>query len=894
MQGMKQQRWRGHLVWVFLGGLAADAAAAEQLPALRVSPGLLSPPLPAAASVTSSPASPVSPPEPEASPAKAAAPLAAPGPRLLDPVSASGQTSQPSQKTRAASQPSVAAVPAAKTETVQPSLPVATRPQPAATTGAEAGTVKPETASQPIVRLDARPEPESEAKPEAKSGAQVEPATKPETGVTGAEAVYIKADQIHGRDEVETVAAGNVEMERIGSTLTADHLTYWPLDDEMEAVGNVHLVRDQDEISGPRMRLKVQENLGFFEQPTYQITRLPPLGGAAASRQPVTGAGEAERIDFEGEGLYRLLGATYSTCKPPNRDWYARTEELSLDYNREEGEARKATLMFKDTPILYAPWIGFSLNNQRKSGLLAPTFGSTSNSGMELTVPWYWNIAPNMDATISPRVMARRGLQLNTEFRYLQSSYNGIARVEYLPKDNITGERRDAYSLQHYQDLGHGFSGSINVNGASDNTYFTDLSSRLSVVSQTNLLRQGTLSYGGGWWNASLTAQRYQTLQDPAAPVAVPYYRLPQLLVSAARPDLPLGMNFNFTGEYVNFSHPTDVTGKRLLLYPQLSLPLQTAAFFVTPKVGAHLTRYNLSQQATGVPDQISRSLPMASVDAGMVLERSVDWFDHAVTQTLEPRLFYLYVPSRDQSQIPVFDSANVDFNFAQIFSENRYGGSDRIGDANQVTAAVVSRLIDPNTGAEMMRAALGERFYFSDQQVTLPGETPRGDRKTDVLAALSGRVLPRTYLDLGWQYSPAFSRTERLNVGGRYQPETGKVFNAGYRYTRDQLGQVDFSGQWPLFGGWYGVGRYNYSTKENRVIESLGGLEYDGGCWVLRLVAQRLATQTSKATSSFFVQLELNGFARIGSNPLDMLKRSVPGYGVINQPTADPVFGAN
>ncbi len=720
------------------------------------------------------------------------------------------------------------------------------------------------------------------------------------TPPSAADSTFIQADEILGRNDVETVAEGHVEMTRTGSRLTADHLIYRHLEDESEAVGNVRLTRDQDVITGPHMQMKVQDNLGVFEQPHYSITRIPQaVAGAAAysaaPRQPVTGTGEASRIDFEGEGLYRLKAATYSTCVPPNRDWYLQADEMYLDYNSETGEASGSKIYFKDTPILYWPWLTFSLNNQRKSGLLAPTIGSSSTSGLELTVPWYWNIAPNMDATIAPRILSRRGVQLNSEFRYLERAYTGMARVEYLPNDQLAHENRSAYALVHNQILAPGLTGNLNLNGVSDDRYFADLSSKVAMVSQANLLRQGSLTYSaGGWWQANLLVQRYQTLQDPAAPVATPYYRLPQLTLTAARPDLPGGLAFNFASEYVNFSHPTQVIGHRSTLYPQLALPLQTSAFFLTPKLGLHLSRYTLDRQAAGVPDQLSRTVPIFSIDSGVVFERDVNWFGRSLNQTLEPRFFYLYVPNRDQGQIPVFDSALTDFNFAQIFGENRYGGGDRIGDANQLTSALVSRLIDPGTGAELMRGAVGQRFYFHDQQVTLPGEVARVSRKTDLLAAFSGRVLPHVHLDAGWQYSPNFDRTERLNVGGRYQPESNKVLNAGYRYTRDQVGQVDVSGQWPLAGAWYGVGRYNYSLKERRLIEGVAGLEYDGGCWVARVVLHRLATQTTTASTTFFLQLELNGLARIGSNPLELLKRNIAGYGLINQPTADPVFGAN
>ncbi|HZV54168.1 MAG TPA: LPS-assembly protein LptD [Rhodocyclaceae bacterium] len=705
---------------------------------------------------------------------------------------------------------------------------------------------------------------------------------------------FITADEIRGRNDVETIAEGKVEVRRDDSIMTTDRVTYRHAEDETEAVGNVRLVRDDDVMSGPYLRLKSKENVGFFEQPEYLFKRVPKsTSPLALPRAPETGSGHASRIDFVGEGLYRLKSATYSTCSPAKRDWYVEADEIDLDYNREAGEASSSKIYFKDTPILYSPWLSFSLNHKRRSGLLAPTFGSSTTSGLELTLPWYWNIAPNMDATIAPRIMTKRGLQLNSELRYLDYAYNGEAHLEYLPGDQLAHRDRSAYSLMHNHVLAPGLTGNINVNGASDYAYFADLSSRVAMVSQANLLRQGSLTYGADWWSATLMAQRFQTLQDPAAPVAVPYYRLPQLTVAAARPDLPAGLAFNFAGEYVDFSHPTQVIGQRTVLYPQVSLPVQTAAFYVTPKLGLHMTRYTLERQAAGVPDQQNRQMPIFSVDSGVVFERGVDWFGRSLTQTLEPRLYYLKVPNRNQDQIPVFDSGVADFNFAQIFSENRYGGSDRIGDANQLTAAAVSRLIDPATGVELMRGAVGQRIYFGDQQVTLPGEVPRTSRKSDLLAAFSGRVMPKVFVDTGWQHSLDLDRTERFNLSGRYQPESDKVLNAGYRYTRDQFRQIDVSGQWPVGGGWYGVGRYNYSLKDRRVIESLAGFEYDAGCWVARFVLHRLATLTAQTSTTFFVQLELNGLARIGSNPLEMLKRNVPGYGIINQPTADPVFGA-
>jgi LPS-assembly protein len=900
--------------------LTAGPATAEALPPLRVSPALLgagTPPPPAGteAAVAGKPPA-LQPVQIDSAPpvrVDLTAQQVTPAARV--PPSPAAPTARSASSTNAAEA-------AARTAPAGIAAPAPVQSRQAATSAAvpreeNAKEVPPPAAT--VIQKPLEP-PQVEERPvlpplysaHVAAGDLPEPALRPAAGVMPylrrPEEVlpaFIAADHIAGKTDVEVVADGNVELRKRNSILQSDRLTYRQEADEMEAEGNVRLSRDGDRVQGPRMRMKMEDSTGFFEQPEYSIRRIK-TGSAATlwtgteervSSDLTTGRGAATRMEFEGEGRYRLTDATYSTCAPVagrDPDWFARTSDLRLDYDDEVGTARDATLYFKGMPILYSPWMSFSLNHERKSGLLTPTFGSTSSGGLEYSQPFYWNIAQNMDATIAPRFMAKRGTLWNGEYRYMEPNYAGTMQGQYLPQDRLEHKRRSSYSISHRQSFGYGFAGSLDVNGASDDTFFTDLANGSSVIAQTNLLRQGTLSYGGGWWSANLLAQSYQTLQDPSLPpVTEPYRRLPQLTLSANRGDLPLGMSFAFSGEHVNFRNPTLVEGRRFTLYPQISLPLQTEVLSVTPKIGLHSTRYSLERQAAGTPDKLSRNVPIFSVDSGVTFEREVDWFGPALTQTLEPRLYYLYVPVRDQSLIPVFDTGVADFNFAQIFGENRYSGGDRIGDANQATAMLTSRLLDPLTGAEIIRAAFGQRFYFSTQNVGLPGEVLRSDRQTDFLASLSGRILPKTYIDSGVQYNPRLGRMERLNIGGRYQPEAGKVLNAGYRYTRDQLGQLglgqlDISGQWPVFDGWHAVGRFNYSTKDRRMIESVAGLEYDGGCWVGRVVMQRLATQTQRSNTALFFQLELNGFAKVGSNPLEILKRNVPGYGVINQQSTE------
>ncbi len=696
----------------------------------------------------------------------------------------------------------------------------------------------------------------------------------------------ITADRLEGVSEKETIAEGKAEINRGTTAIFADWLRFDNEAEEVEAKGSVRIERDGDVVTGPALRYRMNDGTGVFESPVFSIAPRP-----RRDLEPVSARGSAGKVEFQGEDHYRVLGGSFTTCKPGNEDWVLRAEQLDLDYGKNLGTAKWATLYFMDTPLIKTPTLEFSLNNERKSGFLSPIVGVTGKSGPEITVPYYLNLAPNYDLTVLPRYMEKRGLQIGGEFRYMDRTYNGVARAEVLPDDQQRGITRSVMALSHSYKDGP-WSGGLNLNKASDNNYFKDLSSRLSIVSQTYLPREGVMTYqgqlpAGGSWGATGRFQSFQTLQDPTNPVLIQYSRAPQLLFNASRPDVK-GFDFSLQGETVDFHHPEKVVGLRNRLQPSVSYPIISPGAFITPKIGVDTTLYSLSRTSVvpGTPDTIQRTLPVFSTDSGLTFERAASYFGQSFQQTLEPRAFYLYRPYRDQSNIPLFDTALADFNYAQIFSENSFSGGDRLVDANQLTLAVTSRLLSPASGQEAIRATIGQRYYMRDQRVPLDASSvPRTYQTSDWIASLAGRVAPKWTMETNVQYNSRESRTERLTVGTRYNPELLKTINMSYRYMRDTFNQADVSAQWPLGGGWHGVGRMNYSIKDSRIVESLGGLEYNGGCWIVRGVLQRFATGTGGGTTNaIFIQLELNGFSRIGANPLEALKRNIPGYTRLNQ----------
>lgn len=711
----------------------------------------------------------------------------------------------------------------------------------------------------------------------------------------------IDADKFDGRNDVEVRAAGDVHLERGALILDSDHLMFDQISNDATAEGNVRMRRGEDRISGPRARINVDTSFGEFESPTYSFQRADTSEGVVGtSKRMVTGGGEADIIHLEGENQYRLANATYSTCPAPSPDWYLKMNDLQLDYDRDQGEGYNTTMVFKGVPIAYTPWMKFPLSGGRQSDLLPPTFGSTSNTGLDLTVPYYFNLAPNYDATFAPRWMGRRGMQLNGEFRYLTPTYNGAMQAEYLPGDQVTGTTRTLVQLAHNQGFGNGFSGAINYARVSDNNYFNDLSTRITSTSQTQLNQQAILNYNNGsWLSGAFNVQRSQWIGNTAPD----YDRLPQLSARAFLPDwhgLALTLPVDFTAFSIQPSTNAlkQDEGRRAYMYPQVAYTLQTPGWYITPKVGAHMTHYDLDRKNTIGPDSLDRTVPVFSVDTGMTFERATSFAGKSTTQTLEPRLYYVRVPYRNQEDYPVFDTALADLSFSQFFSDNIYSGNDRIANANQLTAAVSSRFIDDGTGVEWMRLALAQRYYFEDQRVTLPNETPRTSRRSDWLASASGRLYEKVWLDLAYEYNPQDNRTERGVAGIRYQADFAKVISASYRYkygpsTAGGYRDIDISAQWPLLGNWYGVGRYNRNLLDHTLTEAIAGLEYKADCWVFRGVWQTLLNTSSQHNNAWFLQIEFNGLASVGSSPVQLLKRSIGGYGKINDSSyGDPVFG--
>jgi LPS-assembly protein len=718
---------------------------------------------------------------------------------------------------------------------------------------------------------------------------------------------YLSGDRVSGRTDLETVIEGQAQLRRGAMVIRADRLEYYQPDDVAKARGNVHINRAGDTFEGPLLELKVESFEGFFDQPQYRLLR----NGAY---------GQAERVDFIDEKRAIIRNATYTTCRRhpgPSwmPDWILRAASIRIDSEEQVGQASGAVLSFFGLPILPVPSLSFPLSEERKSGLLPPTFGLDNVSGVELTVPYYWNIAPNRDATLFPTLMTKRGVDLGGEFRYLERDYEGKLRANYMPSDQLRHQDRWGYAVQH-DGLVKGLTTaplglSLNLNRVSDDNYWRDFSRTTASLTQRLLANDGRLSWARGDFSVSARALKWQILQDVSSPIVPPYDRLPQVVARYTRAHLAGGLEALVEADYTRFEADRLLTGQpnaqRSFTVAQVSRPWQAPGWFLTPKLQLHATQYQFDAPLANGAQSASRTVPTFSLDSGLVLERDARYFGRNFRQTLEPRAFYVYTPFRDQSLLPNYDSAANDFNFATIYTENAFGGHDRISDNNLLTLGASTRLLDPDMGAEAARFGIAQRLRFKDQRVTLPGGAPVSERLSDLLLGASVNWTPAWSVESTVQYTPKTRRSIRSTIGGRYSPGNYHVVSAAYRLQRGSSEQLDIGWQWPLNdlwgdkgqnlgpgrgegeGRWYSVGRLNLSLKDRRVVDTIVGLEYDAGCWLGRIVFERLQSSATTSNKRVLFQLEFVGFTRIGSNALQALRENIPRYQFLREQVTTP-----
>ncbi len=660
--------------------------------------------------------------------------------------------------------------------------------------------------------------------------------------------------------------SGGVLIRRGDRLAGAETANYDPLTQSLSLQGEVRYKDPATSIVSDSAQLIYSTGRVSFQGAEFQL-------GQSGSR------GSADSIEISQEGTLSLGTVQYTTCPPGSDDWLLEAGNITLDTRAGVGTAKKVALRFKGIPILYAPTLTFPLGDARKTGLLAPEIGSAGRSGNEIRVPWYWNISEQYDATLTPRLLTDRGLQIGTEFRYLTRRNDGLAQYEYLADDRIFGDTRQYLLYRHRTLFDNGWRNLIDYRETSDGNYFEDLGGSLSTTSITNLNRSAIFDYYADNWSFLGRLQDYQTIDESIAEIDRPYRRLPQMHASGSWPSQPLGLSYSADGEFVYFDRDVGTTGWRFNARPQVAWDVQRPGWFFKPAIALDYTQYSLQNTEPNQNSKSTRTLPISSVDFGVLLERATGSSKNRI-QTLEPRLLYVHIPHREQGHLPVFDTIEPDLNMVQLFRTNRFLGVDRIADTDQLSFGITSRLLDADSGDELMSATIGQALYLSEQGVTLPGQTMINSESSDYIARLRVLLVKNFSFDVGHQWGNKQSGTTRSEVALQYNPARNKVINLGYRFKRESLEQGDVSWSWPLTQTWNFVGRYSYSLRDDEPLERFVGLEYESCCWGLRMVHRRyISTRDGFQDSSFGLQLVLKGMASVGDSTDRLLERGILGY---------------
>jgi LPS-assembly protein len=678
--------------------------------------------------------------------------------------------------------------------------------------------------------------------------------------------IEISATRIDVGADSEVEFSGEVEIRLPDGTVTAQSASM--ADGDVDVLGRVNFVGSDVTVYGEDAHYDDETETISFTGAGFDLPKRPARGSA-------------DQIEVTlSDSRVSLANVLFTTCPADNVAWELSARNIALDVNGGVGTARGVKLDFKGVPILYAPYFTFPINDQRKSGFLTPDVSRRDRTGFDLIVPYYLNLAPNYDLTLEPRYMSERGTQVRSDFRYLLPRSEGEFGFEYLPDDNETETARRYVNLQHESLFGARDQWQVlaGIEEVSDDTYFEDLGSSLSVTSQTHLNRFVDLNFFAPNWSLLTRFQNYQTIDTVLTDVERPYERVPQMVFGGRW--LGRLIMFDSNTELVNFDRNVGTTGWRLDSTQEVSLRFARAGMFLTPAIALRQTNYWIDDPAPGEDDLLTRGLPIGSLDMGMKFERNTTRGRRAWVQTLEPRLLYVRVPFEDQSNLPVFDTILPDFNLIQLFRKYQFVGPDRVADTDQLSFGVTTRLVDAENGRERLTATLGQTRYLNPQLVALPGAAPTDTDASDYVAEVGIGVRDSWALDLGYQWNSETSSTARTETRLEFRPKDDRLFGIGYRYRRGSLEQGDVSLVWPVAQRWRIIGRYSYSFLDKERLEDFFGWEYEACCWRLRMVNRNyVSRRTGETDSSISLQLELKGLSQRVTAPDDLLDRGILGY---------------
>ena len=704
---------------------------------------------------------------------------------------------------------------------------------------------------------------------------------------------------------------GGTELVRADQRLYADFVTHNSKSGALNARGDVIYREKGLAFSSDTSFMKLNSDEGLLRNSQFILETVPARGTSRVTH-----------IDSKTKSRYETV--TYTTCPPGDQDWLLHATDVAIDKEAGRGTAKNAWLEFKGVPFLYTPWMSFPVDNRRKSGLLAPYFGYSKLNGFDFTLPYYLNLAPNYDLTLMPRYLEKRGELLRSDFRYLSGIGKGRLFLDILPWDKIEQKTRGQIGWIDSSRLMDKLTSQVDLHLVSDTRYIQELGNLLAINNTTFLRSFGTLNYGtgelfGGAYTAGLMVDYYQSLDETIIPRNYPYRRMPQLSFTYSREIAGTGLQFQTTAEMTRFDQKYLVNGERLNLRPKISYPFRDAAGYITPSLALQHTSYFLQNTGVNESGTFTRTAPIFSVDSGAYFENEFNLFDSPMQQTLEPRLFYLYVPKVSQPyqynclvggvacQGLNFDSAEYDFNFYQLFRENRFAGVDRLSDANNITPALTTRLISQNSGLERLKLSVGKVFYITQPQVVLSpiGNPPPPTNLNNIVGEASSMLSENWSLRSTTQWNPKYDRLDRQQVALQYNNFNNNLLNLSYRYRRDPyegavppypanpnnprtINQTDISTRLPIGWGWYGIGRWQYDLASQVTVEAMAGLEKETCCWRFSLFGLRylngatgsvVTPNNVTANNAIFFQFELKGLGRFGDQVDNLLLQNFSGY---------------